>query len=185
MQAHQNFCGRHIPHEFRAILQKMDRRTGQTRRPMPLPNDFPSKDWIGAGEEPFAEARPANRRPARPIPVEPALESMSPPELRSFGRPEPDLLMSDDSIATVPPVRQRRHTAPITSHAVPSPAEREEDPIRSGEDSLTQWVGEALTSFQRERGIGETAPSSDQTSAPPAAGIPFDLEARPVTDSSS
>ncbi len=184
MQAHQKFYGRHIPHEFRAILQKMDRRTGQTRRPMPLENDLPAKDSIGAGKEPSTEAKAASRTPAQPITVEPPLESMSPPELPSFRRPEPDLLMSVDSIATVPPVRQRRHTDPITGHAVPSPAEREEDPIRSGEDSLTQWVGEALTSFQRERGIGETVSSSDQTSAPPAAGIPFDLEAGPGTDSS-
>jgi hypothetical protein len=182
MQAHQKFYGRHIPHEFRAILQKMDRRTGQTRRPMPLPNEFPAKDSIGAGQELSAEARAASRTPAQPIRVEPALESMSPPELPSFGRPEPDLLMSDGSIATVPPARQRRHTDTITNHALPSPADREEDPIRSGEDSLTQWVGEALTSFQRERGVDETSSSSDQT--PPTAGIPFDLEAGPVADSS-
>src|SRR6266567_554411 len=91
MQAHQKFYGRHIPHEFRSILQKMDRRTGQAKRPMLLQNDFPAKDSIGAGKEPSAEARAASRTQAQaqPVPVEPALESMSPPELPSFGRPEP------------------------------------------------------------------------------------------------
>src|SRR5712692_3175386 len=54
MQAHQKFYGRHIPHEFRTILQKIERRTGQTKKP-PVPDDFPAKDSIGAGEEPSAE----------------------------------------------------------------------------------------------------------------------------------
>jgi hypothetical protein len=182
LQAQQKFYGRHIPHEFRTILQKMDRRTGQTRRPMPVQNDLPAKDSIGAGEEPSAEARvasPSARSSARPIPVDPGLDSMSPPELPSFGRSESDLLISDDSIASVPPVRSRRLTDPASRPPASSPAEREEDPIRSGEDSLTQWVGEALTSFQRERGIGETASPSDETSASPAAASPPDLHARP------
>ncbi|HTD53042.1 MAG TPA: hypothetical protein VK780_08455, partial [Thermoanaerobaculia bacterium] len=181
MQAHQKSYGRHIPHEYRTILQKIERRTGQTKRPVPVKNGFPAPASIGAAEEPSAQARvatPGAPSSARPIPVEPGLDSMSPPELPSFWRSDSDMLMSSDSISTVPPLRPRRHTDPVFPAPAPSPAEREADPIRSGEDSLTQWVGEALTSFQRERGIDETADPSLQTPASPGAASLSDQEDR-------
>jgi hypothetical protein len=172
MQAHQKFYGRHIPSEFRTIVQKLERKTAQTRR---VAEQRPAVD-IGAAEP----LHPGSKLgPSFSIPVEAAEldgDWLTPPEIPRPGRPTaPNRAQSRRDLSTPQldssashPVGPPRHTDP---QGVPRPAtvpRVREDPIRVGEDSLTAWVGEALASFQQERGIGRKPAAA----APPATVAP-------------
>ncbi len=161
MQAHQKFYGRHIPGAFRTILQKLGRRATRTRGPAPIAAvDFRAPDLV------------ASSGTAVPVAAASELESLSLPEMPLF----------PDAAAPMPEPPPRPETARMDP-VVPMPAEpalalpapprvrpaaEHDDPIRSGEDPLTEWVGEALASFQQDRpssGSSSTAARAEASAA--------------------
>jgi len=180
LEAHQRFYGRHIPREFRSLLQKIERRTGQRR---PVEGDVRESSRaskpigregdVGPGMTPGGGHIPTDSpaSPSSPIAIASELDSMSPPDLPSFGSTRDDTSGPDDLLPTVPPPRPRRQSDPVAKLAGSAMPLESEDPIGSGEDSLTQWVGEALTSFQRDRGT-ESTPSA----SPPAPSSAYDFD---------
>ena len=102
MQAQQRFYGRHVPLEFRAIIQKLDRRTaGVPRPPAPAPAGYPPP--AAAAPASSGISIPVERGPAEDAPPEidpivlPDLPLPSPP---AAARVEPiELLPAEDSLA--------------------------------------------------------------------------------------
>ncbi|MEO8430909.1 MAG: hypothetical protein ABI592_05320 [Acidobacteriota bacterium] len=122
-QAHQKFFGRHVPLQYRAIVQKLDRPAAG--RP-PARRDFRATDVVQAERE----VRSSGSAGALEIPVTPeagaaaddarlVLPPVEPPEL-------PDL-----------PELAEVADAPDAAAVDASPAD----------DSLSDWVGEALSAF--------------------------------------
>lgn len=148
LQAHQKFYGRHVPLEYRPILQKLQRRSTTTLRSAV---DFRQSDLVEAERGPFEPSDRSDGAQAASssvsIPVEPAISRHQP-----LGIPEFPPLAAPDPFLPAPP---------------PSPYGRPEDSermsLRTGDDSLTEWVGRALSSF-----TGETPDGAD----PSPSGVP-------------
>ena len=142
LQAHQKFYGRHVPMEYRTLLQKLDRRTTS------------------------APPAPASVRPPLPTPVAPAPAPAVPAD--PFGVSTASGI--DDSTIRIqvvgsseaaaarldfPEYPPMASPADPTGTAAPQSSDRaapEDDgsPRRSpfsGEDSLSDWVGEAIAAF--------------------------------------
>jgi type II secretion system (T2SS) protein E len=157
MQAHQKFYGRHIPGGFRIIVQKLERKTSQTRvfaQPRP-PGDFRALDLLQAAT-------------AAGIPVSPDIESLSPPELPELEHPPSPARSSGLDSRLRPPQEAPRESQTDPLHPTPVSPVRE-DPIRSGDDSLTEWVGEALAAYQQDPQLsGPATPPPAASAQPPA-----------------
>lgn len=154
LQAHQKFYGRHVPLEYRPILQKLQRRTTTTLRNAV---DFRQSDLIQAeraaaeaahlmdGPDTTGQSTTADQRGSSgvSIPVEPAMSRDQPLSFPEF----PSLDVPDAAAAARPSPYAPSDGAPKMS-------------LRSGDDSLTEWVGRALSSF-----TGETPDEADPSSA--------------------
>jgi hypothetical protein len=163
MQAHQKFYGRHIPGAFRTILQKLGRRTTtQVRRnPEPIAAvDFRAPDLVAASAT-VVPVNPVEDPDLLTLPEIPSSEPASPAAAES-GAPASDAAHTAPSASTELAAAAQAAPSAVAPH----------DPLRSGEDSLSEWVGEALASFQ-EGGKG-TNPSS---SRPAARADSFDGDA--------
>ncbi len=150
MQAHQKFYGRHLPGGFRAIVQKLERKTAQTRRGAePKPTvDFRAPDLVAAS---------ATKVPVLPGPD---FESLSPPELPSLEGSAAAGPAHADWPTAAPPPAPSEPAPEIAPPIVAPPVSPRDDSIRSGDDSLVEWVGDALASFQQEGTPAGTAPGS-------------------------
>ncbi len=133
-QAQQKFFGRHLPLPYRAILQKLDRRSVAA---VPDRPDFRATDIVRAERDAAPAAGPAatglqipvvSGAPDRADPVLPILPTVEPPELPDL----PELIEVAD--------------APIVATAADAPPE-------ALEDSLSEWVGEALSAFTDGPGV--------------------------------
>lgn len=138
-QAHQKFYGRHIPLEYRPILAKLQRRSTTTALRAGL--DFREGDLVeserSSTEVPLGG--PA-RRTSIPVEIRPEPEAApeNPAEL-SLALPEFPPVMT-------PPVSPDPPATAAASDAS-SLSERGRTSLRTGDDSLTEWVGRALSSF--------------------------------------
>lgn len=166
LQAHQMFYGRHLPMEVRTIVQRLDRRT--TDRRAPAIRDFRNPDLVAAERlsnpttieraEPFAESIP--------IPIsafQPEANPPAPPE--HFGL---EAMPSLPEITVPPPDVVR----PI-EFSSPEP-EPESAPAEPAEESLAEWVGEALAAFRGDR--REASPARSEASPAGREASPAGVE---------
>lgn len=173
LQAHQKYYGRHVPLEYRPILQKLDRRTTSTLK---VARDFRSSDLVETERESNGVPRPSG--PVVGVPIRAEIDPFTtaskegarvPLELPEFpeipetpGTPEtkpPGYGMAPDASADAPapdagPVPERRMSDPGRQHAVDA-----------GEESLTDWVGHALSALTSE------SPSSTREDSASSAGV--------------
>ena len=160
MQAHQRFYGGHIPLEYRALIQKLQRKTTSTTNAAPPPAglDFHAGDLVEAERDSRAWPAPASV----PVPVEPG-QRETPVSLRRVAREPIDI-----EVPEMPAIERQPTAAASRSEATPQPtaappqpqgteekraaaeigAPGPEPPPGTGEESLADWVGEALMSFQ-------------------------------------
>ena len=153
LQAHQKFYGRHVPLEYRPILQKLDRRTHDAASPSgrdSVGDCPPSADRLSSPTGPTAPAEPAR---------EPRRDSHRPRRARAP--------------AATPAARLRARGAARASGARRScrrfrpPARLDSAPADSCDrDSLSEWVGEALSAF-----TGEPSPRLARLLDPSPAGV--------------
>ncbi|HEY6066749.1 MAG TPA: hypothetical protein VIY96_11365, partial [Thermoanaerobaculia bacterium] len=134
LQAHQMFYGRHLAMEMRAVVQKLDRRASRTAAPgAGDPERLSNRPTIGSEE--FAPAAPVA------IPILP--QEREPSRIAGTG---------DFELAEMPPLPEL--AAPVADVVRPiefpepegaaAPASRSPD---DSQDSLSEWVGEALAAF--------------------------------------
>jgi hypothetical protein len=186
MQAQHRFYGRHVPLEYRAIIQKIQRKTAGAPRMTgtPPPHDFRADDLVQA--ERGSRAVPVPPSPFS-ISVEPGQASERDLSISPQGQesvqievPEmPSIEMSAGSRATpaARPLMPERSRAKAPAVAPPTPLSEGEArldetipvgsappaPLSEGplpqpaEDSLAEWVGEALMSFQLDPSAGSAA----------------------------
>jgi len=154
MQAHQKFYGRHIPGAFRTILQKLGRRTTTTqvrRGPEPIAAvDFRAPDLMVASGT-VVPVGPVSDPDLLNLPEVPSSEPALPAAAASGSE-------APEAAHTAPPPSDEIAAAPQAAPSVVAT----HDSLRSGEDSLSEWVGEALASFQ-EGGKGPSPSSPRQT----------------------
>lgn len=146
-QAHQKFFGRHVPLQYRAILQKLDRRPATP--PPPPRRDFRDADILqserasagpGTAAEPL-EIPVVSGAPEAAESILKILPSVEPPELPDL----PELVeVAEAPIEAAPP----------------------DTPPAAMEDSLSEWVGEALSAFTD--GPGARDPDSPAGVADPS-----------------
>jgi hypothetical protein len=162
LQAHQKFYGRHIPLEYRPILSKLTRRTTTTSVKPAL--DFRQTDIV-ATERMSTEVPRVSSEAAAPvaIPVEPASTDTPHPEIsgdQPLAIPEFPIPTIASPATPAPPtlVSERPAEAP------PSPWAGTTS-LRTGDDSLTEWVGRALSSFTGDApDVAEAADVADDES---------------------
>ena len=177
LQAHQMFYGRHLPMEVRTIVQRLDRRT-MDRRP-PAVRDFRTPDLVAAERlsnpttieraQPFAESvsipiaafQPEANPPAPPEHF--GLEGM--PSLPEITVPAPDVVR------------------PI-EFSSPEP-ERESASAEPPEESLAEWVGEALAAFRGDAPSSRPAPMATPAAPPRARETDVGREASPAAREAS
>jgi hypothetical protein len=163
LQAHQRFYGRYIPLEYRAMIQKVQRKTSSAAaRTVVTPTgpDFRAGDPIQAEND-----SPA----ARSIDVQPELKSrateaepagIAVPEMPSIAQPPAAAAPPEAGAIPPPPPISEPEPGTIGRGAFDSQAEEtpsqyqeasavlEEALAQPSEDSLAEWVGEALASIQ-------------------------------------
>ncbi len=208
LQAHQRFYGRHIPLDFRTILQKLERSTERRR----------GTDWqlgreahgaeVQAASDPSAVSEsvsrtplntPLPRRPVPPlsisIPVKPEIPDG---DLVAAPSPIPPIEVPDTLLPKKPePAGQ----GPAERPASPGPRVPQSRPAaRSAElvstDSLSEWLGDALSAFRGDRvtdsngrpvaPIAKETPESEvrrpTSLRKPFDSVPSSAHARPATD---
>lgn len=148
LQAQRQFYGRHVPLEYRGIFQKLDRRPTRTT-PRPV------------GRETDAGA------PVAPVPTPDTLrDDRVVIPIATESRPEilvPEMPELEGGVLSFPaPEKPAVHTTRSTEESAP----REDAPVpieEIAEDSLSEWVGEALAAFTGE-------PAEASVSAAPMEG---------------
>jgi len=156
LQAHQMFYGRHLPMDVRTIVQRLDRRTSDRRAP--AVRDFRTPDLVAAERlsnpttieraEPFAGSVPIPIAPFQPEANPPAppehfgLEGM--PSLPEITVPPPDVVRPIEFSSPEPEPESAPENR--TAHAEPA------------EESLAEWVGEALAAFRGDAPSSRPAP---------------------------
>ena len=132
LQAHQKFYGRHVPMEYRTILQKLDRRATTV-----MPGARPAAAGAAAA---FASGPHAASAPSIRIPVE-ASPSPSPAASAPV----------ETGSEEVTRALRLEGAAPERPPAIPQkPGEGAPDVPRSpfsADDSLSDWVGQAISAF--------------------------------------
>lgn len=175
LQAHQKFYGRHIPLEYRPIVQKLQRRTTTGLRPTGV--DFRQADIIDTERASTEVPRPAGSdrfSAGIAIPVEAADAPRSQEEISS----DQPLAIPDFPPLAVPPPPPSAYSAePID--AAPPASQAGMTSLRSGDDSLTEWVGRALSSF-----TGEPPDAPNEESSPAGVADPslYGREAEDASD---
>ena len=198
MQAHHRFYGRHLPLEYRAIIQKLQRKTTGTPK-APLP---PSALDFRAGDLVQAERDPRNWSPSPPsvsIPVEPG-RSERPSDATALPADEVEIEVPEMPLIGGPAISATPETLPAssglsvepraiadlpteeTASPMPDAAMSLEEPSVSGEDSLADWVGEALMSFHASpSGAAPDRPDADgELSDERSAAGPEILQSPPI-----
>lgn len=172
MQAHQRFYGGHIPLEYRALIQKLQRKTTSIAKAAPPPAalDFRAGDLVEAGKD--SQAWPA--RGAVQVPVEPGQRDTPVSPRRAVKEPV------DIEVPEMPAIERQPAAGASSAETMPqppaapprSPQGTEEkraaaeigtaapEPSGTGEESLADWVGEALMSIQ-----GDSYPGSARARA--------------------
>jgi hypothetical protein len=160
LQAHQKFYGRHVPPEYRPILQKLQRRNTTSLR---VDRDFTASDVVET-------EKPTGASPARPsergvsIPVQMGSADSGPREI------------SGDRPLELPEFPRVQSGAP-TRVPSPSPYDTPSDSegfetgktsLHAGEDSLSDWVGRALSSFSGESEADPPPPVSSSGASDPS-----------------
>ena len=195
MQAHQRFYGGHIPLEYRALIQKLQRKTTSTAKAAPpqAALDLRSGDLVESEKDSQAWPAPASV----PVPVEPG-QRETPVSPRRVAKEPVDI-----EVPEMPAIERQPAAAASRAEATPEPTATpprppqgtEEkraaaeistpgpDPPGAGEDSLADWVGEALMSIQgnsyagasrsrpRELDPGTERPTSDPNARELAASL--------------
>jgi hypothetical protein len=165
LQAQQRFYGRHIPLEFRAISQKLDRRTAETRRAAQSERDSQHLDIGAPNDAQISETAPGNLSVSVPI--------------REGSRAD-DAAGAEIPTITVPEIPLPEPPAPVPTQPM-QPTERLE--IFSGDDSLSTWVGEALSALSAFS-LTEGSEPSEPRPVIPASAPPPAARRRRRTDSS-
>jgi hypothetical protein len=141
LQAHQKFYGRHVPLEYRPILAKLQRRTTTGIRPSV---DYRQADIVEIERGSTEVPRPTG---SVAIPVEPSPPDAPDPDISSD---QPLAIPDFPTLAAAPPP----DPTPVSQRTVdPPPPPRSTagtTSLRTGDDSLTDWVGRALSSFTGE-----------------------------------
>jgi len=163
LQAHQKFYGRHIPLEYRSIVQRMDRRSTRTRSTeWQDAADFRARDLIGAEKEPVAPPPSTPGPSSRTIPVEPGLADIDldrgPLHIQIPEMPMPGSRTAADRLSDTDPAalgKRGRKTAdedalsdtkPV-GHAAP-PVDSPPSPASSkGDDTLPKRMGPRFASL--------------------------------------
>ena len=171
LQAQQRFYGRHIPLEFRAISQKLDRRTAETRRAARSERASPDPDIGAPIDARTSESAPENLSVSVPIREGSRADDAAGAEIPTITVPEiPEISLPQPAGAVETPT-------PLPVQPT-QPTERLE--IFSGDDSLSTWVGEALNAFSATEG---SEPSEPRPVIPASAPRPA-ARRRRRTDSS-
>ncbi|MCA1580049.1 MAG: hypothetical protein LC796_01405 [Acidobacteria bacterium] len=205
LQAHQKFYGRHVPMEYRTILQKLDRRT-TTALPGARPGAAASGVSAASQPTPATQASPANPAPSVRIPVDgapPAVASGSaarleasplPPALSPARGEREDTLLAAP-LETLRPSLPEAAAARKAREGDPTPREGGGTPPRSpfsGDDSLSDWVGQAISAFTEvprsdvdpgsPAGVSNPAIFGRDSSDPDPEPIEFRVEDLPPTN---
>ena len=197
MQAHHRFYGRHIPLEYRAMIQKLQRKTTGTPKVALPPSalDFRAGDLVEAERDPRTLApsppsvsipvRPGSaERPSDPTALPPEAVEIEVPEMPVIGSPSPSwttepLPPNLSSDLSVEPRAVADPRTEETGSPLPDAAMSLEDPSVPGEDSLADWVGEALMSFHADSSGSPPAQVREPSDVVSAAG-PEILESPPL-----
>lgn len=166
LQAQQRYYGRHIPLEYRPILQKLDRRSTTSAK---VERDFRSSDLVQAERDSVTLPPPRlDASPGVPIPV--ADGATAPPPAGTTRRdsalelPEfPDIPPAPDSLAAALASADEAAGAASIRDSHPR------SPHDGGEDELTDWVGDALSAFTG--GPGTDTARIDAADAESSAGV--------------
>lgn len=174
MQAHHRFYGGHIPFEYRALIQKLQRKT--TAAAVPPPPTLPD---LGGDLIEESGLRAFPKSPAFSVPVEPG-QRETPISSRKSARERSDIEVPEmPAIEHLPVEPSRASAGPPAAEERPASAdmgaEFPETPA-VGEESLADWVGEALMSIQGEPRAGSSRnrprvlePESDRHVTDPSA----------------
>jgi hypothetical protein len=175
LQAHQKFYGRHIPLEYRSIVQRLDRRSTRTRAAdWQEASDFKARDLIGTEKLPEPPPPPPIRS-SREIPVEPELADVDlrePLQIQVPEMPMPGTRSASDRLSDTDPAalgkRGRKtsgdetmsDTKPVGHTASPQPPAERPAPAESatGDDTLPKRMGPRFASLSS----GEGAPPEAQ-----------------------
>lgn len=177
LQAHQKFYGRHIPLEYRSIVQRMDRRSTKTKAAdWQEASDFRARDLIGAEKQPEPPPPPPIRS-SREISVEPGLGDVDliqgPLHIQVPDMPMPGALPASDRLSDTDPAalgKRRKKTAgdetmsdtrPVGQTQVHEPPADRPSPAAEdarGDDTLPKRMGPRFASLSS----GEDAPPEAQ-----------------------
>jgi len=196
LQAHQRFYGRYIPLEYRAVIQKVQRKTSSAVRPTaaPSPLDFRAGDLVQTERdspeifsipvlpETKAGSAPETEPVGIAIPEMPAIaKPPAAPTAAGAIPPPPRLTEPEPESANVgqEPFGSRPEEAPAVYQEASSLLE--EALSQSGEESLAEWVGEALASLHPDspaRALPraeEAKPSKSSRETDPTIPVKFSL----------
>ena len=191
LQAHQKFYGRHIPLEYRSIVQRMDRRSTRTKvGDWQAASDFRARDLIGAEKQPEPPPPPPIRS-SREIPVEPGLDDVNltrgPLDIHVPEMPMPGARSASDRLSDTDPAalgKRGRRTAgdetlsdtnPLGHTQLPQPPADHPSPAAEaarGDDTLPKRMGPRFASLSS----GEDAPPEAQDMVEP---LDFQPESQP------
>jgi hypothetical protein len=183
LQAHQKFYGRHIPLEYRSIVQKMDRRSARTKVPdLQRTSDFRVRDLVEAESRPQPPPPPAIRSPleptgARPIRVERGLPDSfaadGTPRIEVPDMPMPGSRASSDRLSDTDPaalgkrkkeraaedrMSDTRPVSPRPGEADPIPSDADPGEAPQGDDTLPKRMGPRFPSLSTGSETVEGAP---------------------------
>jgi hypothetical protein len=163
LQAHQRFYGRYIPLEYRAMIQKVQRKTSSAARPTaaPSPLDFRAGDLVQAERDSpeifsipvVSETKPGSAPESEPIgiavPQMPAIAkpASAPPGVGAIPPPPPLAEPEAASVGDEPFASQPEEAPAVYQEAS---TVLEEALSQPSEESLAEWVGEALASLQQD-----------------------------------
>ena len=183
LQAQQKFYGRHVPMEYRTLLQKLDRRPAPAAPAPARPSvtAVPAPALIPVSVDPFGpDVLPGNDEPTVRIKV----EGFSSAPAAGLALPEfPTRSSPAAPMATAGPESSERR--PETD-GIPR-----RSPF-SGEDSLSDWVGDAISAFtggdrdesdpSSPAGISNPALFRRENAASPPESIDFREDELPATN---
>jgi hypothetical protein len=191
LQAHQKFYGRHIPLEYRSIVQRMDRRSTKTKASdWQDGSDFRARDLIGAEKQPEPPPPPPIRV-SREVPVEPGLGDVDlirgPLHIQVPEMPMPGARTASDRLSDTDPAALGKKgkkiagdetmsdTKPVGHTQAPeSPSDRPSPAVEGarGDDTLPKRMGPRFASLSS----GEDAPAEAQDVVEP---LDFQPESAP------
>jgi hypothetical protein len=177
-QAHQKYYGRHVPLEYRPILQKLDRRTTTTTK---VGRDFRASDLVQSERESggYTPSTPSVNVPIHPGEEPSVLDSSSQP------RESQDFTLEFPRVPDFPTPEAASSSSSSLASAMPSSADTLEGPSSDSEDSLSDWVGGALSSFSGAGAGDRPDPRGNDPDSPAGVSDPalFGREGSTLSDS--